>query len=224
MRGRLGSDAADFDAQGFSGHPLERRRVARGGPQLELHIACRPQLQQVVVAAVVDLEAGNTLRVAAIEALGEPQHRRQRANGAPRPPRQLAEAVVLALRRALAVVARDQRDRFDLFRLEAAQVAVLHQVVRVLVVPLVADMDADVVDDRRELEPLPLAVGEAVDRARLIEQRGRELRHLRRVFRIVVAPLGEFVHAATPHVGIAIRLRDFLPVPRDVVEDHALAQ
>jgi len=29
MRGRLGSDAADLDAQGFSGHSLERRGVTR---------------------------------------------------------------------------------------------------------------------------------------------------------------------------------------------------
>ena len=92
---------------------------------------------------------------------------------APRAPPQVAEAVVLPLRRRLAVIARDERDRLDLVRLEAAQIAVLDQVVRVLVVALVADVDADVVQERGVLEPFALAVGQAVDGARLIEQRRR---------------------------------------------------
>jgi len=85
-------------------------------------------------------------------------------------------------------------------------------------------MDADVVDDRRELEPLALAVGEAVDRARLIEQRNREPRDVMGMFRPVVAALGELDHAAAADVRVAIDLRDLFPVPRDVVEDHPLAQ
>ena len=52
-------------------------------------------------------------------------------------------------------------------RLEAAQIAVLDQVVRVLVVTLVADVHADVVEQRRVFEPLALAIGQAVDAARL---------------------------------------------------------
>ena len=51
-----------------------------------------------------------------------------------------------------------------------------------------------------------------------------EPRDLLRVFRPVVAALGELEHAAPAHVGIAIGLRDLLPVPRDVVEHEALAQ
>ena len=147
--------------------------MPRGGPQLQLRVARRPQLQQIVVAAVVELEVRDRLRVAAIEALGQPQDRRERANGAPRAPAQAAEAVVLPLRRRLAVIPRDEADRLDFVRLEAAQIAVLDQVVRVLVMPLVADVHADVVQDRRVLEPLALAIGEPVDRARLIEERHR---------------------------------------------------
>ena len=63
--------------------PLERGGVAAGGPQLELGVACRPQLQQGVVAAIVQLDAGDRLRVAAIEAFGEPQNRGERADHAP---------------------------------------------------------------------------------------------------------------------------------------------
>ena len=89
------------------------------------------------------------------------------------------------------MIARDERDHLDLLGLEAAQVAVLDQVVRVLVVPLVADVDADVVQERRVLEPLALAIGQAVHAARLIEERQRQPRDLLRVLGPVAAPLGQ---------------------------------
>jgi len=147
LRGRLGSDAADFDAQGFSGHPLERRRVPRRGPQFEFDVACRSQLQQVVVAAVVQFESHHRLGVAAIQAFSEAKNRGQRAHRAPRAAPEVAEAVVSPLRRRLAMVAGDQRNGLDLVRFEAAQVAVLDQVVRVFVVSFVADVHAQVVED-----------------------------------------------------------------------------
>src|SRR5437667_558032 len=46
LSGRLGRDAADFDPQRFAGHALERRGVPRRGPQFQLHVARRAQLQQ----------------------------------------------------------------------------------------------------------------------------------------------------------------------------------
>ena len=91
-------------------------------------------------------------------------------------------------------------------------------------VALVADVDADVVQERRILEPLALAIGQAVDAARLVEQRDREPRDLLRVLRPVVAALGELEDAAAADVGIAIGLRDLLAVPRDVVEHQPFAQ
>src|SRR5216110_3165878 len=48
--------AADLDAERLSCQPFEWRRVARGGPELQLGVARRAQLQQVVVAPVVELE------------------------------------------------------------------------------------------------------------------------------------------------------------------------
>ena len=122
------------------------------------------------------------------------------------------------------MVAGDERDDLDLVGLEAAQIAVLDQVVRVLVVPLVADVDADVVQERRVLQPLALAIGQAVHAARLIEQRQREPRDLLRVLGPVVAALGQLDDAAAADVGVAIGLRDLLAVPRDVVEDQPFAQ
>jgi hypothetical protein len=47
------------------------------------------------------------------------------------------------------MIAGDESDRFDFVRLEAAEVAVLHEIVGVLVVPLIADEHADVVEDGR---------------------------------------------------------------------------
>src|SRR5476649_259382 len=216
--------AADLDAERLSRQAFEWSGVARGRPELQLRVARRPQLEKIVVAAIVELEAGDGLRVAAIEALRQPQDRRQRAHRPPRAPAQIAEAVVLPLGRRLTVIARDERDGFDLVRLEAAQVAVLHEIVRVLVVAFVADVDADVVQDRGVLEPLALVIGEAVDGARLVEEPDREPRHVLRVLRPVVAALGELEDAAAADVGIAIGLRDFLAVPRDVVEHQPFAQ
>jgi hypothetical protein len=217
-------NAAHFEAKRLAGEPFERHQRSRRGPQLELRVAGGPQLQQVVVAAVVELEAGDRLRVAAIEALGETQHRGKRSHRPPHPARQTAESFVLALRLRLAVVARDQRNRLDFVWLEAAQIAVHDQIVGVLVVALVADMHADVVEERGVLEPFALAIGEAVDGARLIEQREREPRDVLRVLGPVVAALGELEDAAAADVGIAIGLRDFLAVARNVVEDQPLAQ
>ncbi len=90
--------------------------------------------------------------------------------------------------------------------------------------PLVADVIADVVQERRKLQPFALAIAEAVDVARLVEQGQRQPRHLPRVFRLPVAALGELDGRAAPHVGIAIDAGDFLPVLLDVVEHQPFAQ
>jgi hypothetical protein len=172
----------------------------------------------------VDLEAGDALRVAAIEALRKTQDGRQRADGPARAARQVPEALVPALRRPQPVIAGDERNGLDLLGLEAAKVAVLHEVIRVLVVPLIADQHTDIVEDGCVLEPFALAIGEAVNRARLIEEQRRQPRDLLRVLGPVVAALRELEHAAAADVGIPIGLRDFLAMFGDVVEDEPFAQ
>src|SRR3954465_16085951 len=137
--------AADFDAKRLPRQSFERRAMTSRGPELELGVARGSQLQEIVFAPIVKLEPGDGLGVAAIEALGQPQDRRERAHGAPRAAPQIGEAVVLTLRRRLAMIARDQRNRFDLVGLEAAQVAVGDQVIGVLVMAFVADVHADIV-------------------------------------------------------------------------------
>jgi hypothetical protein len=147
---------AHFDPERLANHVLERRGVPLGRPQLELGIAARPHLQQRILAAVVKVDPRDDLRVAPIEVFRKAEHRRQRADDpAPAAP-EVAESDVTALRRRPPMVPRDQGNRFDLERLEAAQIAVLDQVVRVLVVLLVADMDAGVVQDRAVLQPFAL--------------------------------------------------------------------
>src|SRR5262245_17330899 len=217
-------DSAHLDSKGLAGQPLERRRVTRRGPQLELGVARRPQLEEIVVAPVVELEAGNRLRVAAIETFREAQQRGERADNPARAARQRAEAVVLSFRRRLTMIPRDERNRLDLLGLEAPEIPILDQIVRVFVVALVTDVHPHVVKNRGIFEPFPLPVGEPVNGARLVEEGDREPGHLLRVLGPVVAPLRQFVHASPPDVRIAIRLRDFLAVPGDVVEHQPLAQ
>ena len=109
--------------------------------------------------------------MAAVEALRQAQDGGQGANGSPALPAEVGVAVVVTVGRRPPVIARDERDGVDLVGLEAAQVAVLDQVVRVLVVALVADVDADVVEQRGVFQPLALAIGEPVNAARLVEER-----------------------------------------------------
>ena len=59
----------------------------------------------------------------------------------------------------------------DLVRIEAAQAAVLDEVVRVLVMALVADVHADVVEQRAVLEPLAFARAEPCRVAGRVEER-----------------------------------------------------
>jgi len=137
--------------------------MAVGGPQLELGVGLGPELQQGVFAPVVQLDAADGLRMAAVQALSEPQNRGERADHAPAIAGKAAQCPVLLLGRGPAVIARHERDRFDFVRLEAAQVAVPDEVLGVLVMAFVADVHADVVQDRRVLEPLALLVGQRVD-------------------------------------------------------------
>jgi hypothetical protein len=137
--------STDLESKGLADHALERRDVPRRRPHFQLRVAAGSDLQQAVVAAIVQLDGRDGLLMTAIEAFGQPQNRRQRANGSPAFPAELAEAVVTFLRRRLAVIAGDERHRFDLLRVEPSKIAVLDQVIRVLVVALVADVHADVV-------------------------------------------------------------------------------
>ena len=51
-----------------------------GGPELQLRVSRRPDLQQRIVAAVVELEARDRLGVASIQVLGQTEHRGERSD------------------------------------------------------------------------------------------------------------------------------------------------
>src|SRR3954470_4269907 len=57
--------SADFNPYGFADKPFEGRCVSHCGPQFQLRVAGRSHLQQFVLAAIVEFEAGDLLRVAA---------------------------------------------------------------------------------------------------------------------------------------------------------------
>ena len=71
-RGPLRAGRGDFEAHGLADHLLERLDVPAGGPQLELGVAVRAQLHQVVIAAIGQAHRIEHLHVAAIETLREP--------------------------------------------------------------------------------------------------------------------------------------------------------
>ena len=195
-----------------------------GGPELELCVACCSQPDEVFLAAIVHLDTCHRLRVAAIERLGKPQNRRKRADGLPLSRAERAEVAVRFFRRRLSMIPRHERDDLGFCRLEAAQVAVLDEIVRVLVMTWIADVTADVVQQGRELEPLTLAIGQHVRAARLIEDRQRQPRDLVGVLGPVAAAFGQLDDAATPNVWILAGLCDVPAIALDVIEHEAFAQ
>src|SRR6185436_2303612 len=108
--------------------------------------------------------------------------------------------------------------------LESAKIPILDQIVRMPVMALVADVDADVVEQRAVLEPLALPVGEPVHAARLIEEAQRDPGDLLRVLGPVAAALAELDDAAPPDVGVALDLLDLRAVAVDVVEHQPFTQ
>ena len=198
--------------------------VAVRGPELQLDVAGGAKPRQIVVAAREHVDARERLRVAAVEPLGQPDHGREGADGAAQRSGQIAVALVRLLRRRLAMVARQERDDLDLLRVESAQIPILDQIVRMPVMALVADVNADVVEQRAVLEPLAFAVAEPVHAARLIEEAQGEPGDLLRVLGPVAAPLAELDDAAPADVGVALDLPDPRAVAMDVVEDQPFTQ
>jgi len=178
--------------------------VPVGGPELELGVAFRAELNVQPCVGWRDFETGDHLRVAPIEPFGEADNRPEQAHDAAFGFGQTAEAGVILPWEGLAMVARDEAHDLDLVRIEPAQLAVRDEVVRVLVMALVADVDPDVVQERAVLEPLALAPAEAVQRGGSIEERESVPGDLLGVGGAVPAPLGQLDHAAASHVRIAI--------------------
>ena len=194
------------------------------GPELQLRITVGAQPREIVVAAREQVDTGQRLRVAAIESFGEPHDRRQHAHCRTQRAVEVAKALVRLFRGRLAMIARNEGDDLDLLRIEAAEITILDQVIRMAVMPIVADVHADVVQQRRVLEPFALAIAEPVHAPRLVEDAERQLRDLLRMLRPVSAPLAQLDDAAAADVGVAFDFADAGAVPVDVVEHEAFTQ
>jgi hypothetical protein len=116
--------SAHFHPQWFAEQALERLGVAARRPQFELGVAVGSNLQQRVVAAVVEIDAGDGLRVAAIEAFSEAQNSREHANRPPPFGGERTVALVIVLRRGAPMIPRHQRDSLDFVGIETTQIAV----------------------------------------------------------------------------------------------------
>src|SRR5438128_424853 len=65
--------SAHFDAQRLADQFLEWRGVARRRPRFELRLPRCSHLQQGIVSAIVEVHAGDDLRVTAVKAFCEPE-------------------------------------------------------------------------------------------------------------------------------------------------------
>ncbi len=144
----------------------------------------------------------------AVERVGDAQDRRQVAHAARVGLRERLDGVVPAPRLGLAVVARDERDDLHLRAREAGHGVALDQVLAVAVVAVRRDVEADVVQERRELEQLGVALGQLVQPPRLMEDRQRQARHVRAVVLAELAATRQLHHAAPPQVGELLDQQD----------------
>jgi hypothetical protein len=71
--------SAGAQAHRLAQHVLEGFDLTVSGPQLELGIGRRPKIDEIFVAAIVQFDSGDNLRVAPIQVFGEPENRRQHA-------------------------------------------------------------------------------------------------------------------------------------------------
>ena len=161
--------------------PPRRGQPGAGRPARDAGVPAAGQLDFDLSVGGADLRALDELVAGALELLGEPQE------GGPAHQdvlvaladqrRQLAER-----RRALAVVAGQLRDQRHLAGAEARQAGVEDEVARVLVVVVVVDGDADVVQHRRGPQQLALHRVAVVDAGggQPVEHLEREVRDVRR--------------------------------------------
>jgi hypothetical protein len=144
--------------------------VALRRPQLQLRVAGGAQTNGQRAPLFANVDRGDRLRVAAVEPLGQTYERGEHLHRPPQRAGQPGVVVVRLLGRAASMVPRHEPDHFDLRGIEPSKISILDQIVRVAVMALVADVHADVVQQRAVFEPLPLAVGEPVQVPRLIEE------------------------------------------------------
>ena len=155
----------------------------------------------------------------AVERVGDAEDGREAADLAARLLVEIAVVGVARVGRALAVVARDVGDDRPLVRRDAHDVGVLDQVVAVLVVPVVVDVVADVVQHRGGAQEQAVALAEGVHELQIVEELRREPAHLARVRLVeVVAPTEARARLEDP-LGLARRVPDVEELVDELLED-----
>jgi hypothetical protein len=139
-----------------------------GGPEFEFCVTGRAKLDEVFAAAVVDFKARDHLCVTAVEGLGKAEDGGQHAHDLPFLRSQRTEGTVHLFRRSFPVVARHERDELRFLRFEPAEIPVLDQVVRVLVMARIADVRAanSSHSRSRSVRPCTVRVWSNIDSAR----------------------------------------------------------
>ena len=149
---------------------FEQFTASTGTPELQLGVVVGRKSDDNEVLTHKRVEILNPAPAAPVEAVGDPQQRGQLPQPGPVVRGERAEAGFGRLGVAAPVMAHERGEERDLGGLEAAQLAVLDEVGGVAVVALARHVLADVVQQRRELEHLAVAVAELVQLDGLVEQ------------------------------------------------------
>ena len=142
------------------------------------------------------LQRVHRAHVSAVEAIGDAQDRGEPLDLIAQRLVERAEVAMLFPWRRAAMIARDVRDHHLLGRRDAEQLGVHDEVVRVLVVPIVVDVIADVVQQRGVGERGAIVGRTAEPAAQRVEQSQGEPLDLQRVRLLEVTALGELAHGA----------------------------
>ena len=142
----------------------------------------------------LDFDARDSAGVPAVEAVGDAQDRGEALHAAPCRAIELCVVLMRLLGRCAAVVPGHGGDGDLLLGRHAQQIGVQDQMVRVLVVLVVIDVVADVVQQRGVRQDLAVARAAADALTDRVEQLQGQRLHVVRVRRFVVRPLGQLAH------------------------------
>src|SRR5262249_43652978 len=174
---RAGAAPAEHDAT--IEQPGQQLDPPPGGPQLELGIlAGRLRDDREAPGRERDVEGADDAEVCPVEGVRDPEDRGQAPHGARQRAGEGAQLGVRELRYLLAMAADGLRHRLHLEAREAEELRVADETAGVVLMALVIDRVADVVEERRVLEQLARR-GPEPERGRdAIEELDREPRDL----------------------------------------------
>jgi len=147
-----------------------------GGSRFDGRIRARPDPEEHVLIVDDHRDITHRALTTTIQRVRDPQNGREFHDHLPLRRRQLREIRMSHVGRRLAVIPRHIGNDRNLIGGETTQSGVTDQVIRMLVVRLIRDVHARLVQKRRVLEQFPLAGLEHVQLRRLIEDPERQCR------------------------------------------------